>query len=488
MDRTACVEVSALPLQLLLQRRPDWAPHPAAVVDRDSPQGVILWANGAAQRGRVRPGMRCAAALSLCRELHAAEVPEVEIRAGVEGITARLRRFSSDLEPSADEPGTFWLAATGLERLYGSLDGWARQVHAALGELGFHCRVAVGFSRFGSCAAARTGTETHDGTVVYHSAEEEQTATRAAPLGELGVAPKLLGQLKQLGITTVGQFLALPAAGLRRRFGAEAQRLHDLAAGSAWAPLDPLPEPEVLARRVEFDPAEAGLHRLLFQVKRLLDPLLDRLTSRRETLAELRLRLTFDSSGGGPREQIEQIRPAAATLDPRQLLNLVHLRLESLKLDSGIVALELAGDAVPLTSRQLALFAERPRRDPETAERALARVRAEFGDQSVVRAELRDGHLPEARFCWKPLAQVQPAQPQEMLIRPLVRRISVRPVPLAHRPGQPGDCTGPYVVSGGWWRRAVHREYYFVRQPDGGLLWIYHDRVRRRWFRQGEVQ
>jgi len=46
---------------------------------------------------------------------------------------------------------------------------------------------------------------------------------------------------------------------------------------------------------------------------------------------------------------------------------------------------------------------------------------------------------------------------------------------------------GPYVVSGGWWARPVHREYHFAETLRGDLLWVYYDRQRRRWFLQGEV-
>jgi len=488
VDRTACVDIPALPLQLLLHRYPAWRNRPAAVVDRDHPQGVILWANAAARHCRVVPGVRYAAALSLARRLHAAAVPAADICQGVERLTERLRSFSPGVEPSAAEPGVFWLAATGLERLYPSLDAWARQVRAAVEELGFFCRVAVGFTRFGSYAAARAGQG--GGAVVYASSEEEQAASRAVPLAQLGVAPKLLAHLMRLGISTVGQFQALPAAGLRRRFGAEAHRLHALATGAAWTPFTPLPETEPLCQRAELEPAETDLYRLLFQVKRLLDVLLGRLTGQRQALAELRLRLTFDGCGDNLPERTERIRPATPTLDPRQLLNLVHLRLESADFGRGVAALELSADALPLAASQLALFAERPRRDPEAAARALARVRAEFGDPAVVRAVLREGHLPEARFRWEPLATLPPARPRVVPVRPLVRRIAERPTPLTHRPamGPHASGAGPYVVSGGWWRRAVHRDYHFVRLPSGEFAWLYCDRLRRRWFRQGSVE
>ena len=50
------------------------------------------------------------------------------------------------------------------------------------------------------------------------------------------------------------------------------------------------------------------------------------------------------------------------------------------------------------------------------------------------------------------------------------------------------DLAGPYLVTGGWWRSAVHREYYFVRTSAGDLLWVYYDRRRRRWRWQGQVE
>ena len=74
MDRTACVDLPAFPLQLLLQRDADARDQPAAVVDRDHPQGLLLWVNEKARRSRILPGMRYAAGLSLNGKLRAAEV------------------------------------------------------------------------------------------------------------------------------------------------------------------------------------------------------------------------------------------------------------------------------------------------------------------------------------------------------------------------------------------------------------------------------
>ena len=555
MDRMACVELPAFPLQLLLQRHPDWAGRPVAVIDRDKPQGVILWVNEHARACRIRTGMRYGAGLSLARTLHAGEVPPAEVERGVAALADRLRRFSPDVEPSRDEPGIFWLNASGLSHLYASPRRWGDAVVGAVRAGGFRASVAVGFTRFGTYAIARTATAAMVGTagtgtagtetattgtgrptgtagadaaargravMVLRDAAAERVLAGDAPLDRLGLDPALRDNLQKLGIETVRAFLRLPPAGIRRRFGPDAERLHRLAAGDLWVPLQPLRVRDPLVARHDFDDPEADVSRLLFVVERLLNRLLATIAARSEMLGALTLHLRLDRAG----TESEQIRPAAPTLDAAQLLGLVRLRLESLALGAGVVELRVTARAVRTAAAQQGLFVERPPRDLAAANRALARVRAEFGDGVVVRARLVEAHLPEAQFVWEPLestprpaAVLQPATvprpapasqfaPAPRSVagdsarRPLVRRIYAHPIPLPPRPrhepdgwllrgGETGhveDLAGPYLISGGWWRSAVHREYYFARMRDGDLLWIYYDRPRRRWCWQGRVE
>ena len=501
MDRMACVELPAFPLQLLLKRHPDWAGRPVAVVDRDKPQGVILWVNEQARAARIRTGMRYSAGLSLAHTLHGGEVPPADVERGVAAIAGRLHRFSPDVEPCRDEPGVFRLNASGLSYLQASLPRWAEEIVASLRACGLRAVVAVGFTRFGTCAVARTLTPGEPVVVIRDPASERELAERVR-LSRLGIDPALRDSLHELGVRTVGAFLELPSEGIRRRFGPEAQRLHRFAAGDSWAPLQPLRVTEPLVVRHDLDDPETDAVRLLFHLKRLLDRLLATVAARHQTLAELTLHLRLDRAGA----HTERIRPAAPTLDIVQLMNLVRLRLESLALGAGVTEVRVGGRAVPATAVQQGLFAERPCRDRAAAERALARVRAEFGDEAVVRALLSEAHLPEARFAWEPVGTVPPPEPREVACRPMVRRIHVHPLPLTLGPRpEPGrrlahgggrnceagyvrDLAGPYLVSGGWWRSAVHREYYFVRMQDGDLLWIYYDRPRRRWRWQGQVE
>ena len=78
-----------------------------------------------------------------------------------------------------------------------------------------------------------------------------------------------------------------------------------------------------------------------------------------------------------------------------------------MQFSAGVTEIALEAEACAATAEQLRLFSEGPARDLDAANRALARLRAEFGDDAVVQAKLKNGHLPEARFTWEPLSRVK---------------------------------------------------------------------------------
>jgi len=487
MERLACAEIPALPLALLLRRHPEWRRHPSAVVADDAPQSPVLWVNGPAQQGGVMPGLRYAAALAILPGLRAEVVPEADVVRAVDAVTDALRRFSPHVEPSRDEPGVFWLDASGLERLHASLGEWAAGIRSDLARAGYAAAIVVGFTRFGTYAAARTA----QGVRVFADAAEESGAARSVALRHLHVRPETLDALARLGVRTVDDLLHLPAGGLLERFGPSVERLHRQASGDLWTPLVPAPAVEPVRRHLVLDVPETDAQRLVFVLKQALHPLLARLAARGHALAVLDLRLRLD--GGGWSADV--IRPASPTLDAARLTDLVRLHLEAVRVDAGVIEVSVEADGVPAAPEQLALAAEQTARDLEAGTRALDRLRARYGDDIVVCAALRDGHLPEARFGWEAAAQVRPPRPRRVPARPLVRRMLDRPVPL---PGAPSTAftAGPFIVSGGWWAarpreggvRETYRAYYFMEGAGGELWWVYFDRVRGRWYLHGLVE
>lgn len=481
MDRTACVDVPALPLQLALRRRTGRAAGPVAVVDSDRPQGTVLFVDASARRAGVRTGMRHGAALSLAPELRAAVVPPEEVAAVVDDLVKRLLAFTPGVEPSAQEPGVFFLDASGLARLHGPPAAWAGALLAGVADAGLRARTAVGFTRFGVYAAARTARED---VVVFAAADDETRAARAAPLERLGVPAAAREGLAKLGVRTVADLLRLPEDGLRRRFGEETRRLRRFAAGTDSPPLARVIPAPPLAARVALERPETDAARLLFLVKRMLDGLLALAATRGEVVAELAW--TFALDRGPPVE--ERIRPAAPTLDASQILDLVRLRLAALRLPAGVVEASLSATGTPAGEDQLRLFVERPRRDPAAAERAFARLRAEHGEDVVVVARLCDGHLPEEQFAWERADGLVAPRPKIAVDPPLVRRFFAEPVRIPP-PESDARLHGPYLVRTRWWTDApVACGHWFVETERRRLSWVRHVLVGETWFLIGETQ
>ncbi len=597
MDRRACVSVPALPLQLLTAAHPEWRAFPMAVVDADEPTGTLLWVNAAAWRARLRPGMRYASGLALERRLRAGVVAPAEVANSVRAITATLRLHTPHVEPSAEEPGVFWIDANGLESLYTSVEAWARTVLRTVRGMGLAAGLACGFTRFGTYALARScgagaaplrgGPEPRGassagvssrakGLLVCETEDEERRLVREVRLERLGIDPKLRDALARLGVHSIGDFLRLPADGIRRRFGEEAAHLHRRARGEAWDPLVPLPAEEPLVRSLLLDDpvSDAGL--VLFVVRRLLAELTASLVAREQAVRGIAVTL-HRSLRRDASSLVLDVRAAEPTLDEAVLLDLVRLRLEAaLREERAEAARSFARDGAARTASarpvagssfreieveveaaaagpdQLRLFHERTRRDLRAGARAIARLRAELGEDAVLRAVLREGHLPEATYAWERADDLRAPSPRLVLTRPLVRRMYERALALPPRPfrerddcwippatsdqalfqgrnerahraaaragydsgdgggrvyepsaqrtpaadhalggnvhGRVDHMTGPFIVSGGWWNREVHREYHYARTEDGEILWVYYDRRRRRWFLTGKVE
>jgi len=493
VDRLACVDVLALPLQLLARRHPEWLESgPLAVVDRDEPNGTIEWVDREARRARIRPGMRYAEALSIREDLRAGTVREESVAEAIDGIRELLRDFSPFVEAAEQPPGIFWLDATGLEGVFESPETWARRILDALHEREkLYASIAVGFTRFGTYALARASR----GIEVFSALSEEREAARAVPLARIGLDPDLRGELEKLGITTVGAFLRLPPTGIRRRFDEQTHRLHQQARGDLSLPLQTEYSDGPIEFCLELDEPISVSTRLVFRIKRMLHPLLGRLSTRQREVAALEVELYVDS---GAREVLE-IEPATSTTDAERLLELVRLHLEAHEVEAPVDRLEIAVRTSRVEGDQLQLFDDGPARALEDANRALERLQAEFGPESVVRAVPTDGHLPEAKFEWESFDRLEEADPDPDVERPrLVRRFWGRarrlqsdeaPDRQLALPVQRGVVLGgPYLVSGGWWVRETRRAYYFAERPDGSLLWLYWDDRRECWFLQGRVE
>ena len=243
----------------------------------------------------------------------------------------------------------------------------------------------------------------------------------------------------------------------------------------------------------------ADLTVLLESTRQLLQQLLPLLLEREEAVATLRLE--FVTEDGGDRQQV--LRPTYPTADLNWLMTLVRLRLEKHFRESPLkwgcrverLVVEVIGEADP--EKQGDLFTDwaldtdgagdekLAPRDKKAGLWALSQVRAEFGEGTLVRAQLVDHHLPDRDHRW--VAEKEhlewlslwhgKSKKQTPLPTPeqdkRVRRIIYQSVGLSRRQDWSAQY-GPYSVSGGWWGESFAREYSFC-QKEEQTAWLYED-------------
>ncbi len=510
MARLACVSIPAFPLQLLLHRNPSWHSAPVVVVSEDKPLGTVLYPNRRARQAGIRAGMRYSEALSLTHDLRAGVVDQAELSGATETLLNALYHYSPDIEPCPYDLGVFWLNTSGLAALFGSAKQWARRVADELDGRGFYAGVSVGFSRFGTYAGAKSRRRL---SVFQHPQQEHQFALRA-PLWILPLDSAVLHRLELLHIVSIEHFLSLPPEGLRTRFGGQTEELYHVAEGLLSIPLQPQTIEEALTAEKGLPFPMGSTDQLLPHIHEILDRVLQQARKEGRHVAEITL--VLHQEDGPPRN--ETLRPARPSTNPRLFRKLIALRLEHTAFDSGVLRIMITGRRVPANMEQQELFPEHSGRSIEAGNSALALIRAELGNTVVQYACLKDSHIPERSFEWKPLDQLrrpdtgadsgdQKGQPPSghRTVRTLVRRILPTPqpfTPVLYHTGKKQTFTlrdgseepayaahgGPFVVSSQWWNQEITREYYFFHQDDGRVLWVYYDRNEHRWMVQGYLE
>jgi hypothetical protein len=120
-----------------------------------------------------------------------------------------------------------------------------------------------------------------------------------------------------------------------------------------------------------------------------IDRVLQRLAAEGEALVGLEVEMELDHHAPTLRTRIEPAAPVGPG-EARGLVELLHLRLTGISLEAPVLRVTLTGCGARARAEQAALLGGAGR-DLQAAGRALARVRAAFGEQAVTRAQLKPG-------------------------------------------------------------------------------------------------
>ncbi|MFC5063893.1 DNA polymerase Y family protein [Actinomycetospora atypica] len=397
---------------------PDWPVIAACAesgIPADRPAAVlvahrVVACSATARAQGVRRGLRRREAQSRCPDLAVlGRDPDRDARA-FEVVAGAVEELTPGVE--VIRPGLVVLAARGPARYFGGEDTVAeRLVDHVAARARVECQVGVADGVFAAAIAARHSVIVPPG--------ESRAFLAPRPVAELelepGVEPdtagadvpgataraELVGLLRRLGLTTLGDFAGLPAGDVASRFDAAAVRAHRIARGLDERPPSRRRVPDELTVEVPLDPPVDRVDAAAFASRALAERL--HLALGDAGLACTRLGVQARTTTG---EELARTWRCAEPLTPAATADRVRWQLEgwlsrrvgSGRGDDGLAVLRLVPEEVVDAGRlQLGLWGETGVAD-ERAGRALVRVQGLLGPEEVLTGVPGGGRGPAERI------------------------------------------------------------------------------------------
>ncbi len=451
--------------------------QPFAVTRTEAGRERIDRCNGAAEALSVRPGMALSGALALAPVLVARPRDRRRERRLLEALGSWAWRYSSHV---TFDPLLVLLEVEGSLRLFGGFDRLVANMEGTLPEAGRPAAWAAAPTPAAAALLARVAP----GTCV----ERREALARYlahVPLRRFTRNRRWLALMAHIGLSTIGDCLALPRPELARRLGPEPGLLLDRLLGRLPDPRPLWQPPERFRQRLllphEIDRMEA----LRFPARRLLELLCAFLRGRDGAARRLRWHLLHREA---PATCFETglLEP---TRERDRLLELLRHRLERLVLPAPVVEMELELlEWHPFRTAPEELFETERRGD----DLLLERLQARLGEEAVRGVALCADHRPERSWRFRDPGEAAPPVPPDPSARRQPLWLLSRPQPLTVRRGRP--CHGgplrlePFLqrVESGWWEGEEQaRDYYRAVNPAGERFWVYRDRKSGAWFLHG---
>jgi nucleotidyltransferase/DNA polymerase involved in DNA repair len=390
-----CVLIPRFALTTALGDRGELLQSPVALAPEPGGTQQVGEVSLAAEAFGVHAGMRLGEALARCPRLALIPPDPAGVADLWERLLVRLESVGAAVEP--ERSGLVCFDARGLLRLHGGTEGVLRAARSALG---MPARFGVAPSRFAAVAAATKARtrrpEIVGGGLGGRGRSESRELARAylapLPVALLRARPALADlpeALERLGIRTLGELAALPAAALADRFGKLGLLAYELARGGDSA-LRPRPAGEFLREALELPEAASGI-----QLERGLGLLIDRLLARRErrgrTLRSVVISAKLVEQGGTWREQVV-FREALA--DPLRMRLALAPHLAQMPAPAEELRLAVEGFG-PLASDQRPLLEDPAAARAARLREAIRQARMAAGPEAALRVLEVD---PDSRF------------------------------------------------------------------------------------------
>jgi DNA polymerase-4 len=388
-----CVRVPYFAAAVERRDDPSLADQPLVIVRGSAGSDKVFAVSGEAAELGVKPGVYPRQARALCPEAHFLSTDLTRYQRAFDDLLEVLKGFSPRVESGGFQP-----AAVGYLDLGQPEQAQARQVARRIGqtvlkEAGLAPSMGLAGGKFPAYVATAS---VEPNQVLLLPPGREADFLAPFPVDLLALDEETARRLRLLGIHTLGQLAALPAAALVDQFGWAGRRLHQLARGHDERPLLPhcSEAMEAVARQLDGPVSDWIVLGSVLQAMAL--ELADRLQARGQVARELWLVLHLED-GTTREERIVMRRPSG---DPGRLAGVLNELLMRLEVRQAVIELEacLTG-LVPARGQQLDLFVHEGGQEGRLRE-ALKDLLGRYGPGCFYHVSLpeRGAHLPERRF------------------------------------------------------------------------------------------
>jgi protein ImuB len=395
----ACIFVPDFPVEALLRAEPELRGQNVAVLEGKPPLQKVFALNESARRAGVELGMT-KLQVEACNGLTLRARSQLQEESAHAALLDCAQSFSPRVEDTAFD--TIVLDVSGLEKLFGPVSKFSRDIAQRASDLGMEANLAIASNPDAAVLAARGFSGV---TVISGGREAEHLASLPVEVlfadtqdpQEKEEAAQFLETLSRWGIRNLRDLAALPEIALSERLGQKGVHLQQLARGAASRTLVPAEPPVIFEELVELENPLVLLEPLAFLLNRLLEQICARLSARALATQELRLELELEQWGNTLARQIfsRTLRLPVPLVDAKLSLKLLQLDLQANPPGAPITKIHLKAEPARPRAAQNGLFLP-PSPEPEKLELTLSRIAGIVGENKVGAIELLDSHRPQA--------------------------------------------------------------------------------------------
>ncbi|HLS96184.1 protein ImuB [Sphingobacterium allocomposti] len=439
----------------------------------------ITAANAIAQQEGVYAGMVLADAKAAVPQL--IMFPDTPDRAAT--ILKHIGLWCIKFTPLAgmDEPGGIILDITGCAHLWGGEMEYVTEIKQQLEKKGYTAKIAVADTIAAAWAMSRYAKQE-----IILTTNDEYDILHTLPPEALRLDEWIVQRLYKLGFKTIGRFIGMPPATLRRRFGPTlVHRINQLLGRQEEHILPIKPVAPYVERLPCLDPIRTA-QGIELAIGKLLDGLCARLTKEGKGVRHAQLSC-YRVDGKVLRIEIGTNKPSVSK---KHLLELFELKISTIEPALGIELFLL--EAVKVddhTPHQELLWSTNGSFENKALVELLDRFKGRDPYCHINRYVPQEHHWPErairaaesltekATDTWpqhrpRPIRLLHPPQPIEVTAPipdypPLIFRFHGEVYVIKR-------ADGPERIEREWWlEQGEHRDYYVVEDTRGRRYWLF---------------